>query len=579
VRKLDGSLPSSENELLSEWRQYFDSLLNNQSAATKSANRPEPAPDIESIPTSPISRFEVLEAVKSFKNGKAPGPDFAMTAEVLKNGGRFIIDQLHLICKLVYQENRAPSQWTSSLIIPLPKKGNLQLMTNYRGISLMSIAAKVYNRVLLNRIRTPIDSILRKNQAGFRTGRSCIQQIHILRRIIDGATGGTLPLYITFIDFKKAFDSIDRDMMFAILRHYGVPEKIVKAIRVLYDNSTSRIYIDGQHSEPFNITTGVLQGDVLAPFLFIIVIDYITKRSAADFGYITHKGNSADVSGRTVRNGTRRVERKVNELAFADDLALLENNQQRAQEQLDALRREGASVGLEYNNKKIVQVIINSPADATLQPLFIDNDPVAIDSDFKYLGSYIVSTEKDIRARIALSSAAFTKLKPILTSRTGKPNNTLKIRLFNAACISILLYGCESWVLSKQQAKVLDVFVRRCYRTILGIKQSEAHMTNIQLYNEAGTRPISETIRERQLRFTGHCLRMDSAEPANAFALYPNNAATPEGREGPYVKQIASYLYSFTGMERHAAAEIAEWAKDRSQWPKLVVSAPHKPAR
>ena len=133
-----------------------------------------------------------------------------MTAEVLKDGGNFIVDELLKICKLVYEKCQAPSQWTSSLKIPLPKKGNLQLMTNYRGICLMSIAAKVYNRMILNRIRTIIDAKLRKNQAGFRTSRSCIQQIHILRRIMEGAFSQNIPLFITFIDFKKAFDSIDR---------------------------------------------------------------------------------------------------------------------------------------------------------------------------------------------------------------------------------------------------------------------------------------------------------------------------------------------------------------------------------
>ncbi len=121
----------------------------------------------------------------------------------------------------------------------------------------MSIPAKVYNRILLNRIRDPIDKLLRRNQAGFRTERSCVQQIHILRRIIDGAYSEGKPLFLTFLDFKKTFDSIDRDMMFAILRHYGIPEKIVEAIRALYDHSTSRVYVDGQYSQPFDITTGV----------------------------------------------------------------------------------------------------------------------------------------------------------------------------------------------------------------------------------------------------------------------------------------------------------------------------------
>ena len=161
----------------------------------------------------------------------------------------------------------------------------------------MSLAAKLYNR-------SPIDAILRKSQAGFRTGRSCIQQIHILRRIMDGAFSQKIPLFITFVDFKKAFDSIDRDMMFAILQHYGILDKIVSAIRVLYDQSTSQVYIQGQLSGPFAITTGVLQGDVLAPFLFIIVIDYVSKRSAKNFGYLTHKGNNQDNSERAVSGTT-----------------------------------------------------------------------------------------------------------------------------------------------------------------------------------------------------------------------------------------------------------------------------------
>jgi len=110
-------------------------------------------------------------------------------------------------------------------------------MTNYRGISLLSIAAKVYNKIIFNRLIPVVDKILRLNQAGFRKGCSCIQQIHILRRIIEGATAKGIPFFITIIDFKKAFDSICRKTMFAILRHIGIPDKIVQDIKVLYEDS------------------------------------------------------------------------------------------------------------------------------------------------------------------------------------------------------------------------------------------------------------------------------------------------------------------------------------------------------
>ena len=97
-----------------------------------------------------------------------------------------MVDIVHDFCSEVFSTLIPPSQWTTSVIVPLPKKGDLSLMTNYRGISLLSITAKVYNKILLNRIRDHVDPILRSNQAGFRSGRSFLgEQIHILRRIME----------------------------------------------------------------------------------------------------------------------------------------------------------------------------------------------------------------------------------------------------------------------------------------------------------------------------------------------------------------------------------------------------------
>jgi hypothetical protein len=144
VRKLDGSLPKDKAEILDEWSTYFSTLLNNKNIYADPANRPQPTPDNNSIPRTRITRGEITAAINSLKRSNSPGLDYAMTAEVLRDGGKFLGDlQLHKICQLVFDECHAPKQWTFSMIVPLPKKGNLQLMTNYRGISLMSIAAKV----------------------------------------------------------------------------------------------------------------------------------------------------------------------------------------------------------------------------------------------------------------------------------------------------------------------------------------------------------------------------------------------------------------------------------------------------
>ena len=303
VKMRDGTPPKSDKDLLAEWQEYFSSLLNNDNGQVPS-DLPQPAAQDLPIHDHPPTLEETLEAIRQMKTNKAAGLDCAITtAEALQGGGDAMADVIHCFCAEVYLNLTPPDQWIISVIVPLPKKGDLSLMTNYRGISLLSIAAKVYNKILLNRIRDEVDPILRKNQAGFRPGKSCAQQIHILRRVLEGFRDYQLPLVVTFIDFKKAFDSINRKVMFAVLRHYGIPEAVVNAISVLYKNSKSAVMVDGGLSDPFDVTTGVLQGDVLAPFLFVVLVDYLLKKATSqlDSGVVTHPRRSRRHPAKSLR--------------------------------------------------------------------------------------------------------------------------------------------------------------------------------------------------------------------------------------------------------------------------------------
>ena len=136
--------------------------------------------------------------------------------------------------------------------------------------------------MLLNRIRPEIDPILLKNQNGFRQNRSTRGQILTIRRIIEGVRSKNLHETLLFIDFAKAFDSIHCGKMKNILSAYGIPTETVEAIMILYRETRSMVRSPDGDTPYFEITTGVLQGDTLAPFLFIICLDYVLRKSLDD---------------------------------------------------------------------------------------------------------------------------------------------------------------------------------------------------------------------------------------------------------------------------------------------------------
>ena len=163
-------------------------------------------------------------------------------------------------------------------ILPFPKKGELGLAKNYRSITLTSIAAKIYNALLRNRIEPKIDNILRKNQNGVRKNRSTTSQILTIRRILEGVRAKNIQATLLFADFTQAFDSIHRGKMEQIPLLYGLPKETAAAIMFLYRNTVKVRSPDGD-TEYFDIIAGVLQGDMLAPYLFIICLDYVLRIS------------------------------------------------------------------------------------------------------------------------------------------------------------------------------------------------------------------------------------------------------------------------------------------------------------
>ena len=245
---------NSPEERVTSWFTHFRNLLGTHPPVDGAEEEIPAVLTNLNIDDGPFTVEELARGKSTLRQGKSAGPD-GIPPEVLKNCD---LDDIILeMCNLALLKDHKPDMWSLSNIIPVPKSGDLSKPDNYRGISLTCIIAKIYNRMILNRIRGAIDPCLRENQNGFREGRTTVTQILALRRIIEEVRKNNLTAVLCFIDFKKAFDSIHRGKMIRILEAYGVPPNLLRAIGTMYTGTRARVVTPDGNSEEFDILAGL----------------------------------------------------------------------------------------------------------------------------------------------------------------------------------------------------------------------------------------------------------------------------------------------------------------------------------
>ena len=509
IRDKNGNTISGKEEILARWTEHFEEVLDRGEPPNPVTEEEDNGFDfsdvISEIGTEEPTKEEVKSAIRDLKNGKTPGID-SITAEMLKAGGEFSINKVHQLLQNIWRQEELPSKWKQGIIIKLPKKGNLKECKNSRGITLLSVVGKILGRIIIDRMRSGVDKRLRDEQAGYRKGRGTTEQVFVLRNILEQVNEWQATMYVGFVDFEKAFDSIHRNSLWIILRKYGIPEKIIKMVRLFYEGFKCAVEDQGERGEWFDVKTGVKQGCNMSGFLFLIVLDWVMRRTVG-----------------CGENGIRwKFTSKLDDLDFSDDLALLSSTRQQMQDKLNKLDQEARRVGLKINTEKTKMMKINPHNQGKIAVAGHDIEDV---EQFTYLGAVVCKEGggmKDLKNRVSKARGSFVRLKKIW--RSSHISRRTKLRLFKTLVVPVLLYGCETWKMNKGDNKIIDIFQNKCLRQILRIRWEDRVSTD-ELLQRTNMNPMSIEVRRRKWKMIGHFLRQDRGNNNNIALTW-----APEGR-------------------------------------------------
>ena len=270
-----------------------------------------------------------------------------------------------------------------------------------------------------------------------------------------------------------------RIRLFIHFPRVGQPKETGAAITILYKNTKVKVRSPDGDTGYFNIVAGVLQGDTLAPYLFITCLYYVLRTSIDKI-----RENGLELTKKRSRRYPAKI---ITDADYADDIAILANTLNQAETLLHSLERAAACIGLHVNAHITESMCYNQTGDISRLG---GTSPKLVDK-FTYLGSSVSSTEKDIDTRLTKAWTAIDRLSIIWRSDL---NDKMKRSLFQAVVVLILLYGCTTWTLTKRLEMKLDGNYTGMLRTILS-KSRQQHPTRRQLYGHLP--PITKTIQAR----------------------------------------------------------------------------------
>ena len=457
-----------------------------------------------------------------------------------------------------------PSTWLKAVVSPIPKGAKKDPYTplNYRGISLLSCVYKVYSGILNTRVVNYCEmlDIFVEEQNGFRRGRSCQDHKFSLTSIIQDKLDKKEEVFTAFIDLEKAFDWVDRELLFFRLLQYNIDGKMYNAIKSFYTQCESCIRLNSLCSEWFPVNSGVRQGDNISSTLFSLYINELAKEI-----------NAMNV-------GVKFGHVNLSILLYADDMVLVANNEKDLQSMLDKMHEWCSKWRLKVNQDKSNIVHFRS----SRKPLTNFQFKYGVHhlntvSEYKYLGVLLDQHLKFSSCSKTLADSGGRALSAVISKfkQFKDIGFTSFTKMFNSCVVPVLDYGSEIW--AKAKVNHSDSIQNKAYRYFLGVHK----FTPIPaMQAEMGWLPCKQRKQLNILRFWNRLIKMSNdritkqifniqfrQETPNSWCASVKDILLSIDKEDIYLNKEVCDLYSVEELLYKSAEK--EWKEAVDKKPKL----------
>lgn len=505
LKDQNGTILTDRDEILDAAATFYEHLYTSRlSESEKKDLEPNLSEDDDDEELDEIGIEELESALTSLKNKKAVGDDQIPT-ELLKKCDSNTLDELRKIFNEILKSEIIPQEWLCSTIILFFKKGDRMELKNYRPITKTSHLYKLFIKIIANRLTKTLDDHQSVNQAGFRSGFSTTDHLFVVQQLIEKLSEHKMNLFMGFVDFEKAFDSIEHPFLWLAMKEHGVNQKYIRLMKKIYEKSTAVIQMENRSRE-FKIGRGIKQGCCLSPKEFNGALEKVFK--------------NLDWS----QKGLKIDKRRLNELRFADDVVLISQEKNELLSMMKELFDEAEKAGLKANVEKTK--IMNNAGEKSF---ILDGIQIEAVDEYKYLGC-IVSFEgremKEINARTAAAWRSFWAMGKFFQSDMPI---YYKKRLMDSCILPILSYGCQCWSLTEGAQEKLAVEQRSMERKMMKIKKID-HVRNTKMRKYSQITDVKDRVKELKWSWAGHSQRLNENRWAQVIERWKPSETRKKGR-------------------------------------------------